>query len=118
RDIPIPQKELIVIMRRTMTVKAIAAATEISERAITRVLKNFRDTGSVTGQRLCPIGRPRELSSWDVDYLESLIERKPDIFLSELQQSLRNACNVEVSAETIGRSLKRRGLTRKTVSSI
>ncbi|KAJ7665517.1 hypothetical protein B0H17DRAFT_858793, partial [Mycena rosella] len=45
-----------------------------------------------------------------------LIERTPDLYLHELQEQLRDLCNVEVSLLTIWRALRHRGFTRKQVS--
>jgi len=61
-------------------------------------------------------GRPRKLNSLDLAYLESCIERTPDLYLRELQQMLFEARGVLVSEVCIERSLKRRGFTRKIVT--
>ena len=50
-----------------------------------------------------------------LQYLESLIERKPDIYLSELKEQLEAAYEVRVDETTISRTLKRRGYARKKV---
>ncbi|KAJ7710322.1 hypothetical protein B0H16DRAFT_1344161, partial [Mycena metata] len=44
-----------------------------------------------------------------------LIARTPDMYLYEMQEELREMCNVEVSLLTIWRALRRRGITRKRV---
>lgn len=46
-------------------------------------------------------------------YLESLLERTPDLYLRELQRDLIVNRHVDASLGTISRTLKRRGLTRK-----
>lgn len=46
-------------------------------------------------------------------YLESLLERTPDLYLRELQRDLMTNRGVHVSLGTISRTLKRRGFTRK-----
>ncbi|OAX31033.1 hypothetical protein K503DRAFT_815713 [Rhizopogon vinicolor AM-OR11-026] len=48
-------------------------------------------------------------------FLESCIERQPDILLTEMQDRLREICGVEVSISTISRTIRRRGFTRKKV---
>ncbi|KAJ7041415.1 hypothetical protein C8F04DRAFT_908264, partial [Mycena alexandri] len=50
--------------------------------------------------------------------LVGLIARTPDMYLYEMQEELREMCNVEVSLLTIWRALKRRGITRKRVSRV
>jgi len=62
------------------------------------------------------------LHSFEIDtnsspqYLEGLIECTPDLYLSELQAALSEAHRVDVSEETIRRSLFHQGFTRKKVS--
>ena len=46
-------------------------------------------------------------------YLESLLERTPDLYLRELQKDLAVNREVCVGISTISRTLKRRGFTRK-----
>ncbi|KZP31942.1 hypothetical protein FIBSPDRAFT_723428 [Athelia psychrophila] len=61
-------------------------------------------------------GRPRNLNGLHLAFLESLIERTPDTYISELQNELESAFGKSVSRQTIVRGLKRRGFTRKKVS--
>jgi transposase len=79
------------------------------------VLRLKRLTGCVIKKPL-QNGRPRALNALDIAYLEGLIERTPDLYLSELKAILEEMREVEVSQETIRRSLLRRGFTRKRVS--
>ena len=46
-------------------------------------------------------------------YLESLLERTPDLYLRELQKDLAVNREVCVGISTISRTLKQRGFTRK-----
>ena len=48
-------------------------------------------------------------------FLCDCVERQPDSTLAELQTELREICGVEVSIQTITRSLQREGYTMKTV---
>jgi hypothetical protein len=59
------QKKLIVIMSACMRNKDIAAVTGISERAIRRVIKLWKETGKVI-QRPLETGRPRSLTSLEI----------------------------------------------------
>lgn len=47
--------------------------------------------------------------------MEAYIERSPDALLSELQDALWDIYEEDVSAQTVLRTLLRRGLTRKKV---
>jgi hypothetical protein len=51
-------------------------------------------------------------------YLESCIERTPDIYVSELQDELCQARGVVVSESTIIRTLQRKGFVRKKVNNL
>jgi len=115
RHIPAAMKQQWVTMSAQMSSKAIAEVTNTSQRTVNRVLRLSRLTGSVV-RRPLESGRPRLLSAGDVSYLLSCTERTPDIFLSELQHALHRARGVEVSEITIGRTLRRHGLTHKHVS--
>ena len=50
-----------------------------------------------------------------LQFLEGLVERQPDILLSEIAEHLRHICNIDASPATITRTLHRRGFTRKKV---
>ncbi|KAI0365358.1 hypothetical protein BV20DRAFT_938165 [Pilatotrama ljubarskyi] len=110
RHIPDEQKELILTMLAHLSPKKIADVTGISARTIRRVRQTYRETGQVSRKPLVN-GRPRELTG--VEYLESLIERQPDLMLSELRDQLEAAYGIEVDVTTISRSLHRRGYTHK-----
>jgi len=49
-------------------------------------------------------------------YLESLLERTPDLYLHELRKDLVSNRSVYVSLSTISRTLQKRGLTRKKLT--
>jgi hypothetical protein len=51
------------------------------------------------------------------EYIEGLIERRPDIYASEIQHDIKAVFGVEVTETTISRSLYRRGYSRKKVRS-
>ncbi|OAX41900.1 hypothetical protein K503DRAFT_431263 [Rhizopogon vinicolor AM-OR11-026] len=79
------------------------------------IRKTFLETGEVVRTPVCA-GRPRILDSLDANFLESCIERQPDILLTEMQDQLREIFGVEVSISTIPRTIQRRGFTRKKVT--
>ena len=49
-------------------------------------------------------------------YLESLLERTPDLYLHKLQNDLLTNRGVHVSLSTISKTLRKRGLTRKKLT--
>ncbi len=99
-----------------------------------RAVELFRRTGQLVRVPLVR-GRPRFLNGFDLavrhqgyssylllttltclQFLESWVERKPDIMLDELCTQLESICGVVTTNWTISRSLRRRGYTRKRVS--
>jgi hypothetical protein len=52
----------------------------------------------------------------DMNYLASIIDARPKIYLDELQQELLLHRNIEVSISTISRALQRLAISRKKVS--
>lgn len=120
------------MLLRGTRVKDIVQATGIGRMAIWRIKSNWRRTGRVVMRSLVH-GRPRVLSSLEVSvsvfyhiavistytwkYLESLVEKTPDIYGGELQYALLVAFNIDVDVSTIRRALHRRGFTYKKVRS-
>ncbi|KAF8893554.1 hypothetical protein BD779DRAFT_1506912 [Infundibulicybe gibba] len=107
-----PEKKwLIITLSTTLNPHEIAHYTGVSTRTVHRVLALWRDTGSVTRTPL-QNGRPRLLTTSQVDYIEGLLERRPDMHLSEIQEDIAEVLDVHVSECTISRSLSRRGISR------
>ncbi|KAF8954278.1 hypothetical protein BDZ97DRAFT_1677231 [Flammula alnicola] len=107
RHISADVKRQLVYMSASLKPCEIAHITGISKRAINRLLELHRRTGCVVKKPL-QSGRPRMLNALDIAYLEGLIERSPDLYLSELQAALLEARGVDASEETIRRSLLHR----------
>jgi hypothetical protein len=53
----------------------------------------------------------------DINYITSLIEARPKIFLDEVQEKLSHHCGQEVSISTLSRTLHRIQITHKKVAS-
>ncbi|KAE9385187.1 hypothetical protein BT96DRAFT_758873, partial [Gymnopus androsaceus JB14] len=98
------KKHLIATLSIGMNNLEITWRTNVSERTIRRLLANWRKTGNVTILS-DKHGRPRTLSLLDMDYVEGLLERTPDMYLSEIQKALGDARDVYVSLATISNSL-------------
>ncbi|KAF8210949.1 hypothetical protein K438DRAFT_1457520, partial [Mycena galopus ATCC 62051] len=100
RHIPREQKDLVVTMARRLTPQQIAEATMISEHTVQQILLKWRTTGS-TVQIPLELGRPRILTAFEVDYLEGLVLRTPDIYTYELQHALFMQTGLEISKHAI-----------------
>ena len=61
-------------------------------------------------------GRSRSLNMGDMNYIASLIDARPKIYLNEIQEELLNHRDVFVSIPTLSRSLRRMALTHKKVA--
>ncbi|KAJ7025432.1 hypothetical protein C8F04DRAFT_926867, partial [Mycena alexandri] len=104
RHIPKEKKDLIVVMANHRTPQELADITYISERTIQRVLRNWHRTGS-TVKVPVQAGRPRVLTALDVNFLEGLVQRTPDIYTWELRRALFLQTGLEVSKGTIRNAL-------------
>ncbi|KAJ7916717.1 hypothetical protein B0H13DRAFT_1550097, partial [Mycena leptocephala] len=98
------RKKGFVVMTNHLSTNVIAKSNGVSPRTVQRVKRIWKTTGQVVNKSLAN-GRPRVLSSGDVSYLEGLIERTPDIYLSELQCYLETARDIHVSEDTMSRAL-------------
>ncbi|KAJ7939022.1 hypothetical protein B0H13DRAFT_1446856, partial [Mycena leptocephala] len=98
------RKMAFAVMSNHLGSGAIAQANGVSQRTVQRVTNLWKTKGLVYNKSLA-VGRPRALSSSDVSYLEGLIERTPDLLLSELQCYLETARDVHVCENTISRAL-------------
>ena len=88
--------------------------TGISTRSLKRMRNTHRQCGEVSREPAVP-GRPRTLTSMQVNFLCDCIKRRPDMTFVELQTELRDVCGVDTSVTTVARSLQREGFTMKTV---
>ncbi|KAG2365558.1 hypothetical protein BDR07DRAFT_1215820, partial [Suillus spraguei] len=88
--------------------------TGISEWSLRYLWKVYRESGEVVRTPVCA-GQHRILDSLNANFLEVCIEQQPDIYLTEMQDQLRETCSVKVSIATISRTIHRRGFTQKKV---
>jgi transposase len=86
-----------------------------SLRTVYNILQFHRDYGTVDNPFARPHGGVRTLDMGDVNYLASIIDAHPKIYLDELQQELLLHQNIEVSISTISRALQQLAISRKKV---
>lgn len=96
---------------RTHNAKGIAAAYGVSERMVYRLIKQKRETGSVT-LRTSERGRKPLLSEEDKQHIAQEIDEQPDITIEELREKL----HLNASYPTVARAIKNMGYTMKKKS--
>lgn len=134
RFIPLAIKEKMVsLISKGYTNREIAKLLDVNARTVRRVQRLAFLTGSVVRKPLHS-GGPRSLNGLHVavitvslcsviyifnpaksQFLEGCVERSPDVELMQLKQALEEQWDITVSTDTIARTLRRRGLTRKKV---
>src|SRR6202034_1106877 len=63
-----------------------------------------------------PCGRHRSLTTADLNYLSSILDANPCLYLDELQSRLATDRDINVSISTIFRAVRSLALSRKRVS--
>ena len=99
------------------TPQEIALLAGCSARTVYNVLAFHRDFDTVHNPFSRPHGGPHALDMGDMNYLSSLLDARPKIFLDEIQEELEAVRNVHVSLSTISRALHHLAITHKKVSS-
>ena len=64
------------------------------------------------------MGHPSVVTAVDIEYLHSLLEANPVLYLDELQTHLSTGRNLDVSIATISHLLAQYNLTRKQVQKV
>jgi transposase len=88
-----------------------------SVRTVFSVLAYFRDYHNIRNPFAHRRGRKRILTSTDIDFIASVIDARPKIFLDELQEDLAHYRGIDVSIVTLSRTLRRIAISKKKVSS-
>jgi transposase len=91
--------------------RQIAARFRVAQSVVTRLLKQYRETGQLSPKPRP--GRPRTLNAEQRQIIKALVEVTPDITLGELCQALEQRTQVTVSESTMCRETKRLNLTLK-----
>ena len=87
-----------------------------SLRTVYYILQFHRDYGTVDNPFAGPRGGVRCLDMGDINYLSSIIDARPKIYLDELQQELLLHRNIDVSISTISHALQQLAINQKKVS--
>jgi transposase len=64
------------------------------------------------------LGRPRLLTISNTKYIHSLLSKTRTMYLYEIQEELKNSCNINISIPTIFRTIRRIYFSRKGVSAV
>ena len=83
-------KERIVFWRYEQHKKApeIAQLAGCAESTVYEILRLYRDYGQITNPHHRHRGRPRTLDEGDMQYIYSILEANPTLYVDEIQQSL------------------------------
>ncbi len=87
----------------------------LSERSLFRWITLYKHQGSAAFQPRyhSNAGRPGKLTERHERLLIATLERQPDMYLRELGDGLERWCGVRVSRQTLSRTLRRLGWSRK-----
>lgn len=92
--------------------------SRVSNRSVSsvyRVIRCFRERGTVDNPRFAS-GRPRLLSTEDKNFLLSLLQARPSLYLDELQSALLAERGVDASLATVSRVLVAAAFSRKSIA--
>ncbi|KAJ7763529.1 hypothetical protein DFH07DRAFT_697397, partial [Mycena maculata] len=95
--------------------KDIAQDLNMPLRVVQRVKQTWAEIGEVCRDRRHK-GHPALLSTSNTKFMLALIEQTPDIYLDEIQEHLYIQHDIDVSLDTISRTLHRLGYGSKKLS--
>src|SRR5258705_9096036 len=81
--------------------REIAALANCLEATVYNVLRLHRMFGTVTNPYRQQRSRPRALDQGDMNYIYSILEANPSLYIDEIQQKLFEVRDVDVSIATI-----------------
>jgi len=111
-------RELIVVWRHEQdkSVLQIAELADCSSSTVYEVLRLHREYGTASNPNAHARGRPRVLDTAAKDYIASLLEANPVLYLDEIQERLYEAQDIHASIATISRAVRQLGISHKSVS--
>lgn len=105
------------LCRKSMKAHEIAAVAECSLRSVYAIRSNTRRYGSTTAPPIVG-GRPRSITPVMLDALYEHLIEKPDLYHDEMALFLLDEFGIEVSTQSIGRTLRSKGWTKKKIRRI
>ena len=96
--------------------REVADIFNVSPTFVHCVVDLHRKHGQVTDPYAQPRRGHRVLTLADEDYIRSLIEARPSIYLDEIQEGLLTQREVYVSIPTVSRTLARMGCSKRSLS--
>ena len=94
------------------TYDEIARRFVVSPASVSRYLRRHREKGSLAPKPATG-GQPRRLDEAGEEVLRALVAEQPDAFCRELADRLLERAGVKLDEDTVGKALRRLGLTRK-----
>ena len=96
--------------------KEIAMLANCSEKTVYNILALYHEYGQVNNPHARPCGCPRILNISVLNYISSLLDANPTLYLDEIQEKLLEIHDIEVHISTISRSLRRMALSYKGIA--
>ncbi|RXW19082.1 hypothetical protein EST38_g6778 [Candolleomyces aberdarensis] len=94
----------------------IAALAGCSEHTVRKVLCIYNHFGIVNNPLAQQHGQKRALTMVDIDYIASVLNANPSLYMDEIQDQLLEYCNVEVSIPMLCQMLHQIALSHKKIS--
>jgi transposase len=93
-----------------------AALAGCSEHTVREVIRLHNEFGVVSNPIARLRGRTRALSTEDINYIASILDANPTLYLDEIQDQLSEYRGIDVSIATLCRTLHRIALSKKKIS--
>lgn len=107
------QKVIEAYVNKEGSIRKLAERFKISKNAVSSFIVRFRDTGKVHPKRREVPGNPAKVDEQRAQYLTEVLQREPDLTLSELCQRFEAHCGQSISTSAMDRGLKKHQITRK-----
>ena len=99
------KKRIVELQCDGLTMRDIATQMRVSVGSVHKALRTYEECGEYLDPSKKRMGRPPILDDDDVQYLKSLLESNPTLYLDEIKEKLETVRGVSVSMATISRFL-------------
>lgn len=108
-----PEKaaQAVALLEAGVTQRQVARRLQISRSSVQRAYRRYLETGAFNHRP--GMGRPRATSAADDRFIQLTVLRNRRLNAVQVQQSLRDECQVVISSDTVRRRLAERNLTPK-----